>query len=301
MMTKRIEEIRAQCLEALAPLPYQQARLLPVLKEDRPLRFAVVVMSGDELISMLQEVRGLNLKESAPDGFFEAFGSMIADGTGSPVLQPSNWPAAQVLALCDAVLAAREPKCDHCEPQQESFACNGCPSPELAQEMVDYPGAETLTELEESGIKKIKGLSATTIITDDPWEPCDPMTDEQREKVSAYADRFSPDKASGETLDHWAKLCGIDVRLDGSACPEGGTMSVAEYTADIIKQVLQENPIRPLINLPPRALARPMAKAKPPAPRFDEHHQASEEMPEADQQVRRLALEPWPWPGKPQG
>jgi hypothetical protein len=89
--TQDIQALRDRAQEVLDPLPYQKARLLPVLRRDRPVRFAAVEVDSDLLACLVDE---------SPHTFkgFELHPVQRVTG---------HWPAAQIVELCDAVLELR--------------------------------------------------------------------------------------------------------------------------------------------------------------------------------------------------
>lgn len=89
--TTEIEALAERCRKAIAPLPYQQARLLPKLRRDRPLRFAAVEVEA-RMVSRLAQATGLTAR------LFETREAHVGDRT------KAHWPAEQILELCDLVM-----------------------------------------------------------------------------------------------------------------------------------------------------------------------------------------------------
>lgn len=89
--TTEIKALRDRAQEALSPVPYQKARLYIGLERDRPVRFAAVEVDSDLLACLVDE---------SPHTFkgFELHPVQRVTG---------NWPAAQILELCETVLERR--------------------------------------------------------------------------------------------------------------------------------------------------------------------------------------------------
>lgn len=96
--TQEIQALRDRAQEALDPLPYQKVRLQPVLRCDRPVRFAAVEVNPDLIVLMFHEVKtgGGNWRELDP---------LRREAINS--CRVATWPAALIVELCDAVLERR--------------------------------------------------------------------------------------------------------------------------------------------------------------------------------------------------
>lgn len=120
-LTRReIEELAARCRKAIAPLPYQERRLQPVLRCDRPLRFAAVEVSGQTLSA---------LHDMIPSpGPVMPWRGLLGDLQACHDQEAlASWPAAQVLELCEAALELPGSKCSQCEDSsRECLVCSTC-------------------------------------------------------------------------------------------------------------------------------------------------------------------------------
>lgn len=95
---KQVKELRARADVAARPLPHQQARLLPILRRDRPVRFAAVAVEPFVVELLLDD---LGLLGEFP---WSAMGrDLISCKTDDP---PAMFPAAQIVDLCDRWLEA---------------------------------------------------------------------------------------------------------------------------------------------------------------------------------------------------
>jgi hypothetical protein len=105
--TTEIEALAERCRKAVAPLPYQEERLLPKLRCERPVRFAAVDALPCVLVAMLEEVRYSMDSVNSFVGLINDIGA--ATSAEREMQLPARWPAAQILELCEAVLEMRRP------------------------------------------------------------------------------------------------------------------------------------------------------------------------------------------------
>jgi hypothetical protein len=99
--TREIQALRNRAQEALAPVPYQQARLHIGLERDRPVRFAAMKVKTPILWKLFLE---LDTTGAAYSLGLQAMRGEVAVNWNRGI---GHWPAAQIVELCDAVLERR--------------------------------------------------------------------------------------------------------------------------------------------------------------------------------------------------